>query len=87
MVALRYLKYTHDLSDETIETGWVENPYWQYFSGIKYFEHELTCDPSSMTHRRKPLSFTPEKKNKEWLCGHRNNVVGFPGENHNKQIP
>lgn len=41
MVALHYLKYTHDLSDEAVLRGWVENPYWQYLSGMRFFEHEL----------------------------------------------
>ena len=36
MVALHYFKYTFDLSDEDVLLGWVENPYWQYFSGMKY---------------------------------------------------
>ena len=26
-----YLKYTHNLSDEDVVEGWVENSYWQYF--------------------------------------------------------
>lgn len=52
MVALNYLKYTHDLSDEDVVQGWVENPYWQYMSGMKYFEHDLPIDPSSMTRWR-----------------------------------
>jgi hypothetical protein len=26
MVALHYLKYQHDLSDEAVVAGWVENP-------------------------------------------------------------
>ncbi|MBW2054014.1 MAG: transposase, partial [Deltaproteobacteria bacterium] len=30
MVALHYLKYTHNLSDEEVVAAWVENPYWQY---------------------------------------------------------
>jgi len=34
MVALHYLKYTHNLSDEDVVATWVENPYWQYFSGV-----------------------------------------------------
>jgi IS5 family transposase len=29
MVALHYLKYTHNLSDEQVVAVWVENPYWQ----------------------------------------------------------
>jgi IS5 family transposase len=32
---------------------WVENPYWQYFSGRQHFEHRLPIDPSSMTRWRK----------------------------------
>jgi len=28
MVALYYLKFTQDLSDEDVVSGWVENPYW-----------------------------------------------------------
>ena len=33
MVALHYLKYTNHLSDDEALALWVENPYWQYFSG------------------------------------------------------
>ncbi len=40
MVALHYLKFTFDLSDEEVVAGWVENPYWQCLSGMKHFEHE-----------------------------------------------
>lgn len=55
MVSLHYLKYTHNLSDEDVVTGWVENPYWQYLSGMRFFEHELPIDPSSMTRWRKRI--------------------------------
>ena len=55
MVALHYLKYQHDLSDEAVVAQWLENPYWQYVSGMKYFEHELPLDPSSMTNWRKRI--------------------------------
>ena len=55
MVALHYLKYQHDLSDEAAVARWVENPYWQHFSGRQFFEHELPIDPSSMTRWRKRL--------------------------------
>jgi IS5 family transposase len=53
MVSLHYLKYTYNLSDEDVVAGWVENPYWQHFSGMKYFEHTFPIDPSSMTRWRK----------------------------------
>ena len=55
MVALHYLKYTHNLSDEDVVATWVENPYWQYFSGMKWFEHELPVNASSMTRWRKRI--------------------------------
>ena len=55
MVALHYLKYTHNLSDEDVVACWVENPYWQYFSGMKWFEHEAPINPSSMTRWRKRI--------------------------------
>ncbi|MBW1676946.1 MAG: IS5 family transposase [Deltaproteobacteria bacterium] len=55
MVALHYLKYTYNLSDEDVVEAWVENPYWQYFSGMKYFEHRFPIDPSSMTRWRKRI--------------------------------
>lgn len=53
MVSLHYLKYTHDLSDEAVVRGWVENPYWQYLSGMEFFEHETPIDPSSMSRWRR----------------------------------
>ena len=53
MVALHYLKYQHDLSDEDVVAAWVENPYWQYFSGMRDFQHSMPIDPSSMTRWRK----------------------------------
>ena len=55
MVALHYLKYTFNLSDEDVVEAWVENVYWQYFSGMKYFVHEPPIDPSSMTRWRKRI--------------------------------
>jgi len=55
MVALHYLKYQHDLSDEDVVAVWVENPYWQQFSGERYFQHRLPIDPSSMTRWRNRL--------------------------------
>jgi transposase, IS5 family len=55
MVALHYLKYTHNLSDDDVVEGWVENPYWQYFSGMKWFEHKVPIHPSSMCRWRKRI--------------------------------
>jgi len=52
MVSLHYLKYTHNLSDEDVVSAWVENPYWQYLSGMTFFEHKAPINPSSMTRWR-----------------------------------
>jgi IS5 family transposase len=54
-LALHYLKYQHDLSDENVVLHWVENPYWQHFSGERYFQHRVPVDASSMTRWRQRL--------------------------------
>ena len=55
VVGLMYLKYAYDLSDEDVVAAWVENPYWQYFTGGTFFEHRLPIDPSSLTNWRKRI--------------------------------
>ena len=55
MVALHYLKYQHDLSDEAVVARWVENAYWQHFSGGEFFEHQMPVSPSSLTRWRQRL--------------------------------
>ena len=55
MIGLQYLKYTYNLSDEEIVYRWVENPYWQYFTGEKVFQTELPIEPTSMTRFRNRL--------------------------------
>jgi len=55
MVGLHYLKHTYNLSDEEVVAQWAENPYWQYFCGETYFQHQLPIDPSQMTRFRKRI--------------------------------
>ena len=55
MVGLQYLKHVYGLSDEAVVSGWVENPYWQYFCGETYFQHEAPIDPSSLTRFRRRI--------------------------------
>lgn len=52
MTSLLILKQMYDLSDEEIVTQWIENPYWQYFSGETEFQWEYPCDPSELTKFR-----------------------------------
>jgi len=44
-----------DLSDEAVVEGWLENPYWQYFCGFEYFQHDFPIDPSSLVRWRKRI--------------------------------
>ena len=53
MVGLLYLKHAYDESDESVVARWVENPYWQFFCGLCYMQHELPIDPSSLSKWRK----------------------------------
>ncbi len=50
------VKHTYNLSDEEVISRWLENPYWQYFCGNDYFEHDFPIDASSMTRWRKRVS-------------------------------
>lgn len=52
MISLHYLKYTYDLSDEGLLQSWVENPYWQYFSGYSTFQFKCPIDSSTLTRWR-----------------------------------
>jgi IS5 family transposase len=40
---LHYLKHAFARSDEAIVAQWLENPYWQYFCGEEYFQHQMPC--------------------------------------------
>lgn len=55
MVGLHYLKYLFDESDETVVEKFLENPYWQFFCGSEYFEHELPCHPTSLVRWRRRI--------------------------------
>ena len=55
MVGLQYLKHMYGLSDDQVVMRWVENPYWQYFCGEEYFQHQLPIDPSSMSRFRRRI--------------------------------
>ena len=52
MVGLHYLKHAFDESDESVVARWVENPYWQYFCGYQYMQHECAIHPTSMVKWR-----------------------------------
>ena len=53
MIGLHILKHTFALSDEEVCARWIENPYFQYFCGETFFQHDFPIERSSMTHWRK----------------------------------
>ncbi len=46
IVGMLLLKHMFNESDETVLDRWVENPYWQYFTGEQFFQHEKPFDAS-----------------------------------------
>jgi len=59
LVGLHYLKYAFNESDESVLEHWVENPYWQYFCGYEYFQHECPVDRSNIIRWRQRVG--PER--------------------------
>jgi hypothetical protein len=57
MVGLDYLKHLYGESDELVVAKYLENPYWQYFCGNEYFEHELPCNPTSLVKWRQRVKW------------------------------
>jgi len=55
MAGLAILKHTYDLSDAVLCERWVENPYYQFFCGEEFFQHQLVLDRSSMTNWRQRM--------------------------------
>jgi len=55
VAGLLYLQHCFDCSDELVVNTWVENPYWQFFTGETYLQTKLPIDPSSLTRWRKRM--------------------------------
>jgi len=52
MIGLLLLKHIHGLSDEGVCARWVENPYYQYFTGEEFFQHAFPHERSGLSHWR-----------------------------------
>jgi len=52
MVGMLLLKQIYNLGDETVIERWLENPYWQHFTGEVYFQYRQPFDPSDFVHFR-----------------------------------
>ncbi|WP_036714571.1 IS5 family transposase [Paracoccus sp. J55] len=63
VAGLMYLQHAFKLSDEAVLARWVENPYYQHFTGETFFQHSPPIDPSSLTRWRKRIG----EEGVEWL--------------------
>ncbi len=55
MIGMFLLKHTYGLSDEQLWERWVHDPYFQYFTGEEFFQHELRHERSGLSHWRKRI--------------------------------
>ena len=63
VAGLLYLQHAYGLSDEAVVARWVENPYYQHFTGETFFQHRPPIDPSSLVRWRKRIG----EDGVEWL--------------------
>ena len=55
MTGLLMLQHMSGLSDEQTVRHWIENPYWQYFTGFDILQWKPPIDPSLLSHFRKRI--------------------------------
>jgi IS5 family transposase len=55
MVGLLLLKQIKNLSDERVVEDWMQNPYYQAFCGMDYFQWSKPCDPTDLVYFRKRI--------------------------------
>ncbi len=55
MVSLLILKQLDNLGDETVVSKWMENPYYQYFSGMDVFQWSPPIDPTDLVKFRQRI--------------------------------
>ncbi len=55
MIGMFLLKHTYALSDEQLWDRWLQDPYFQYFTGEEFFQHALPPERSGMSHWRRRI--------------------------------
>jgi transposase, IS5 family len=55
MIGLLLLKHIYGLSDEGVCERWVQDPYFQFFTGEEFFQHAFPNERSDLSHWRKRL--------------------------------
>lgn len=62
MVSLLILKQLYNLSDESMVERWIENPYFQFFSGETVFQWSFPCHSTDLVYFRKRIGREGVKK-------------------------
>src|SRR4249919_2979491 len=55
VIGLFLLKHIYGLSDEGVCERWVQDPYFQFFTGEEFFQHAFPHERSDLSHWRKRL--------------------------------
>lgn len=55
MVGMLLLKHLFNESDESVLDRWVENPYWQFFTGEQFFQHQAPFDSTDFPKFRRRI--------------------------------
>lgn len=55
MLGMLILKSVDNLSDDALFTRWSCDPYYQYFTGERYFQHPVPHERSGLSHWRSRL--------------------------------
>jgi IS5 family transposase len=63
IAGLLYLQHAYGLSDDAVVARWVENPYFQHFTGETFFQHGAPIHPSSLSRWRGRIG----EEGVEWL--------------------
>ena len=63
VAGLMYLQLVYRLADDTVVARWVENPYFQHFTGETFFQHKPPIHPSSLSRWRDRIG----EEGAEWL--------------------
>ncbi|MEA5163470.1 IS5 family transposase [Cereibacter johrii] len=63
VAGLLYLQHAFRLSDEAVVARWVENPYFQHFTGETFFQHRPPIAATSLIRWRKRIG----EEGVEWL--------------------
>ena len=64
LAGLTMLRSLYGLNDQQVLDGWVENPYWQFFCGGAFFEHEPPVTQPTLSRWRAKVG---EKGTEEML--------------------